>query len=192
MTLIFHALISKGWGELRRLDWGSQGLHACSWLQDLRGRCLLRLVIKKTLEKSDSARTAWPWTDIFKMNFLAKISLRQLPRVSTRPPIYPTSPSNTLPTTSLHTGQTVFGTFEPDYLDTEGSTIPTYPPLNIQVPKMCRWLGVTLYPRSDQGIQLWLIGRVPELGPSNGREHGNPSYMHATIFDHQWLETTRV
>lgn len=67
------------------------------------------------------------------MNFLAKISLRQLPRVSTRLPIHPTSHSKTPPAAGLHTGRTVFGTFEPDYLDTEGSTIPTYPPLNIQI-----------------------------------------------------------
>ena len=137
VTRIFHAYkvecwcLSKGWGELWRIDWGSQGLHACSWLQDLRDRCLLRSVIWRTLVKSHLL--AWPWIDFLEMNFLAKISLRQLPRVSTRLPIHPTCPSSILPTTSLHTGQAVFGTFEPDYLDTEGSSIPTYPPLNIQV-----------------------------------------------------------
>jgi len=69
------------------------------------------------------------------MNFLPKISLRQLPRVCTKLPIHSTSPSNSLPVPAagLHTGRAVFGTFEPDYLDTEGSTIPTYPPLNIQM-----------------------------------------------------------
>ena len=67
------------------------------------------------------------------MNFLTKISLSQLPRVCTsRLPIISTLK---VPASCglLHTGRTVFGTFEPDYLDTEGATIPTYPPLNIQV-----------------------------------------------------------
>jgi len=64
------------------------------------------------------------------MNFLPKISLRQLPRVYTRLPIISTPK---VPAAGLHTSPIVFGTFEPDYLDTEGNTIPTYPPLNIQV-----------------------------------------------------------
>jgi len=65
-----------------------------------------------------------------KMNFLTKVGLRPLPRVCTRLPIISTLK---VPAAGLHTSPIVFGTFEPDYLDTEGNTIPTYPPLNIQI-----------------------------------------------------------
>ena len=34
---------------------------------------------------------------------------------------------------SLSSAVVVRGTFEPDYLDSSGPVIPTYPPLNIQI-----------------------------------------------------------
>ena len=98
------------------------------------------------------------------MNFLPKISLRQLPRVCTKLPIHSTSPSNSLPVPAagLHTGRAVFGTFEPDYLDTEGSTIPTYPPLNIQVQK-ARLRFIWHYPMfssKDTTLTYWRSTRA--------------------------------
>ena len=67
------------------------------------------------------------------MNFLAKISLQQLSQGVGKLPQRLTPLCKHLPAAGFHSGRTAFGTFEPDYLDTEGSTIPTYPPLNIQV-----------------------------------------------------------
>jgi len=67
------------------------------------------------------------------MNFLAKISLQQLSQGVGKLPQCLTPLCKHLPAAGFHSGQTALGTFEPDYLDTEGSTIPTYPPLNIQL-----------------------------------------------------------
>jgi hypothetical protein len=52
----------------------------------------------------------------------------------------------------LHTSPAARKTFEPDYLDTEGVAIPTYPPINIQVPGAAE--PDSTWPSSDEGIQL--------------------------------------
>ena len=158
-----YYLLLKGWGELRRADWGSQGLHACSWLQDL-GHCCLLISDFKPLLIKVIWRTLIKVIQLLrlisaKMNFLAKVSLRQLPRVCTRLPIISTPKSPQVQAAGLHTGCTVFGTFEPDYLDTEGNTIPTYPPLNIQVRTraMTRWFESYLIHVQIKGYNFDLL-----------------------------------
>ena len=86
--------------------------------------------LSDTKHSSDSKR----FQPVFpKMNFLAKISVQQLSQGVGKLPQRLTPLCKHLPAAGFHSGRTALGTFEPDYLDTEGSTIPTYPPLNIQV-----------------------------------------------------------
>ena len=118
---------------------------AANWLRLTRLACVLLVSRSKRLN-SERLDKKGDLSDIqntqvipkrfslfLKMNFLAKISLQQLSQGVGKLPQRLTPLCKHLPAAGFHSGRTAFGTFEPDYLYTEGSTIPTYPPLNIQV-----------------------------------------------------------
>jgi large subunit ribosomal protein L48 len=73
------------------------------------------------------------------MSLLVRAILRSRPVTSCLPitsclPFTSCLPvTSCLPASSLHTSTFSRKTFEPDYLETEGVTIPLYPPLNIQL-----------------------------------------------------------